>query len=177
MTVPSNAFKGLVNVRVDSKDVSSMKRARSSKSFGDSLDLSKLGSGFVNINVNALNGPDSSATLQKPLSVKLTMTRSAGFMETQHVYRLNSDYSLASKVQSSPGETDRVVVFRTSETKGTYVVQFEKDYSALIVCAIVAGLLLIAVSATVTYLVKNPKYVSRLRYTKFNLKRSIDNEL
>jgi hypothetical protein len=99
-------------------------------------------------------------------------------MQTTSVYRFNSDYTLLEKIPLtvSVNECNNKVNVEIKDS-GAYVARNEGSYTVLIVCLILSiGLILIG-SAIGIYMCRNPKYCERIRYTLFNAKRSVSNQI
>ncbi len=180
ISIPAGLIRDLAKVRVSEKTAADLRSARASRSFAtQSLDESKLGSNFIQIEIKELNVPSMpDLELDKPIKVSLKLTRSSGAMESVLVYRLSGDYATMSKVASESTESrDGRVDFETRLASGVYVVQFEKDYTPLAVSLVVLGVLGIVVASVAVYLCRNGKYLRSMRYKSANWKRSLEMEL
>jgi hypothetical protein len=113
--------------------------------------------------------------INAPFQFKLNLKRSVGSMETMNVFKINSDFTTKTKIDSNI-EGKQVVTFETKES-GIYVVNTEKDYSLVIGLCVAAGLLIVLVGAIGAFFVKNPRYITRLRYMACDVKRSMQDEL
>ena len=176
VSVPEGAFKDLMVFRVDLKELGDLRNEIKSKSIMSSLNDADLGSKFVQIRVKDVVGLGLVKTKPaKPFKVNIGLKRSAATMETMNVYRINSEYSLMTKVDSSAN--GNIVSVETDEPSGTYVVRYEKDFTALIVSLVVIGTLSIVIVSAGIFLYKNPKYLDRLKYQSCNFKRSLANQI
>jgi hypothetical protein len=178
VTVPAGLVSSLAKVRLTERAINDLRVTRVSGSFADqNLVESKLGSGFVQIEISELNKADmGDLELVKPVRVGLKLTRSAGAMESASVYRLGGDYVTMAKVADSDTSEGRVE-FETRLASGTYVVMYERDYAPLIVSLVVLGVLVIVLVSAGVYLCRNRQVLRSVRYKAANLRRSMEMEL
>jgi hypothetical protein len=132
------------------------------------FDAFSLASDFIIIN------PIGSFA-EQPIEVSIKLKKSPGSFENSRIYRINSEYSLMTNVNSNNIQSEQVT-FETAQG-GVYVVKNEKNYTVLIVSLVVAGILIALVLAASLFLFKNPKYFKRLKYSACNAKRSLSSEI
>ena len=173
VTVPRGALNDLVYFKVDeiSRDQimsdSAITSNQQAISIMNKLESASLGSEFFVVNPVDL-------TTSKPMQVTIRLKRQAGAFESASMYRISGDYSVMTKLN---GNVDNAVGTFETNLGGTYVAQYEKNYSTLIGALVGVGLLLVAVGAIGLFFFKNPKYIKRFRYTACNLRRSAQNEI
>lgn len=133
----------------------------------NNLDESTIASDFMVLH-------PISSKLNLPIKVKFNLKRALGSFESSSLYRINDDYNLLTKIESTVGNNE--IKFDTQST-GTFVVKYEKNYSVLIGSLIGVGAFIILIGSVSLFLYKNPKYIHRLRYTTCNAKRSMSDEI
>jgi hypothetical protein len=96
-------------------------------------------------------------------------------MESLNVFRINSDFTTKTKIDSNI-QDKQVLTFETKKS-GVYVINTEKDYSLIIGLSVFFVLLVLFAGAIGAFFVKNPRYITRLRYMACDVKRSMQDEL
>ena len=141
----------------------------------DELDEASLLTNFI-----VVESPSSANRPSKPLKLRVNMTkRHLDSMAVPVVYRLNDDFTLKTKIESQiveVGQQQGQVAFDVRHY-GTYVVKMEENDSSL-VSAMIGVAVLVAIAVVITiFLVKNPTYITQIRYAAVNTKRSLSNKV
>ena len=113
---------------------------------------------------------------KNPIETTIKLTSNPQLMQTTSVYRINSDYSLFTKIPTRIIDCPDKVTIDVSDS-GIYIARNESSYTVLIVCLIVFGIVFIVGLFASIYLWRNPKYLERIRYSACNVKRSMSDQI
>jgi hypothetical protein len=97
-------------------------------------------------------------------------------MQTTSIYRINSDFSLITKIPLKASECSNKVNMDINYP-GIYVAKNESSYTVLIICLIVIISLCLIGTIIGLFLWRNPKYLERIRYTACNTKLSMSDQI
>lgn len=175
LEIEESSLNDIVNIRIDVKTKAQLIKDKS----------------VSNNEIDALNELDDSAMLtdfiliqpflsklNKPLKLKLNLNKrqSGSFSANDiNVYKLNSDLSLRTKIESTV--ENNYVRINVQQSGGTFIVQKDTNSSFMIGLLVGLGLLLVFFAFVGAFIYKNPQYYRRARYMACNVKRSMADEI
>ena len=159
----------MVNIRVEVKSKDQiLNELEIMNNKQENFDFDSVASDFIVINFS--QNPNNS------ISTQISLNNAPQLMQTTSMYRINSDFSLITKVPLKVSECSNKVNMDISYP-GIYVAKNESSYTVLIICLIVIISLCLIGTIIGLFLWRNPKYLERIRYTACNTKLSMSDQL